>query len=422
PFYTSLQLDYARSPALHADKPFWLPEIESGPIGEWVLGPTHATTARDIRRHGLDSIAHGAKMMLYQGYREWDPLPLHWGALVDLNGEPTERYHEAARLSQVVLSHEALFLEAHPVRSQIGILVDQCNAIACQGMGAGAYLLQAIKGLYSAYWSQGYGVEFITPELLAEGKGAGYRLLLMPFLMLVTPACARAVKDFVAGGGTAVAFAKCGMLDDRSWYWRDRPGGLTDLFGATETCITKAEAVTLAPEPNTPVFDGISKPLRGHWHRQDFALDGDAEVLARYPDGAPGVTLKQHGQGRALLFGTHFDIASLTQGVTGHHRVFANLAAMAAVERPFRLSGESRLDGHLLNREGQTESGPWLFILINHSPMPATALVKLPRVPGMSSVKDLFAGRLLVKESGSDGLRFEVPLDGYRSTALLIEQ
>ena len=130
-------------------------------------------------------------MMLYQGYREWDPLPLHWGALVDLNGEPTERYDEAARLNQVVLSHEALFLEAQPVRSQIGILVDQRNAIACQGMGAGAYLLEAIKGVYGAYWSQGYGVEFITPELLAEGKGAGYRLLLMPFMMLVTATCAQ---------------------------------------------------------------------------------------------------------------------------------------------------------------------------------------------------------------------------------------
>jgi hypothetical protein len=421
PYYTSLQLDYARSPALHAGKPFWLPEIESGPIGEWVLGPTHTTTARDIRRHGLDSIAHGAKMMLYQGYREWDPLPLHWGALVDLNGEPTERYHEAAHLNQVVLSHESLFLEAQPARTQIAILVDQRNAIACQGMGAGSYLLQAIKGLYSACWSQGYAVEFITPELLDAGKGAGYRLLLMPFLMLVTPTCARAVEDFVAGGGTAVAFAKCGMLDQRSWYWHDRPGGLTGLFGATETCITRAEAVTLAPEPNAQLFAGISKPLQGHWHRQDFALDGDAQVLARYPDGAPAVTLKQHGPGSAVLFGTHFDIATQVQGSAGHLRVLANLAAMAGVERPCHLSGGPLLDGHLLSREGQQATGPWLFILLNHGPEAATARVRLPRVPDTSGVKDLFAGGLLAPGSGPDGLRFAVPLEGYESTALLIE-
>jgi beta-galactosidase GanA len=420
-YYTSLALDYAGSPAVHAGKPFWLPEIESGPIGEWVLGPTHATTARDIRRHGLDSIAHGAKMMLYQGYREWDPLPLHWGALVDLNGEPTERYDEAARLNQVVLSHEALFLEAQPVRSQIGILVDQRNAIACQGMGAGAYLLEAIKGVYGAYWSQGYGVEFITPELLAEGKGAGYRLLLMPFMMLVTATCAQAVSDFVAKGGTAVAFAKCGMLDERSWYWHDRPGGLTGLFGVRETRIAKAETATLVPEPNMQVFEGIPDALCGHWHRQDFALAGDTQVLARYPDGAPAVTLGQQGQGRAILFGTHFDVAARTEDTQAHHRVFANLAATAGVERPFHMESGPALDGHLLKRQGQQEAGPWLFILINHGPEASTARVRLPGVPATASVSDLFAERRLVAESGPDGLCFELRLDGYDSTVLLVE-
>jgi len=421
PFYTSLQLDYARSPAVHAGMPFWLPEIESGPIGEWVLGPSHATTARDIRRYDLDCIAHSAKMLLYQGYREWDPLPLHWGALVDLNGEPTERYHEASHINRVVQAHEDLFLDAQPPRAQIGILVDQRNAIACLGMGASAMLVQAIKGVYSAYWSQSDAVEFITPELLAQGKGAGYRLLLMPFMMLVTPSCAKAVKDFVAGGGTAIAFAKCGMLNERSWYWHDRPGGLTDLFGVSETCISKVEAVALAPEPNTQVFDGISDPLHGHWHRQDFAVDGDTQVLARYPDGAPAVTLKRHGQGRAILFGTHFDAAALNPDALGHHRVFANLAAMAGVERPFCLEGGPLLDGHLLNREGQRETGPWLFILINHGPESTTPQVELPGVPGTAVVRDLFTSRQLVASPGPNGLRFEMPLDGYESTAFLIE-
>ena len=31
-------------------------------------------------------------------------------------------------------------------------------------------LFQAIKGVYYALWSQGYAVEFITPELLAESS------------------------------------------------------------------------------------------------------------------------------------------------------------------------------------------------------------------------------------------------------------
>jgi beta-galactosidase GanA len=422
PFYTSLQLDYARSPALHAGKPFWLPEIESGPIGEWVLGPTHATTARDIRRYDLDAIAHGAKMLLYQGYREWDPLPLHWGALVDLNGQPTERYHEAAVLNQVILAHEGLFLEAQPVRSQIGILVDQRNAIACHGMGAEPVLLKAIKGLYSAYWSQGYPLEFITPELLARGKGQGYRLLLMPFMMLVTPTCAQAVSDFVAQGGTVVAFAKCGMLNEKSWYWHERPGGLVDLFGAQESHIAKSDEIVLMPETGTRVFAGVAAPLYGYWHRQALSPAGNTQVLARFPDNAPAVTLCERGSGRAILFGTHFDAAVLNPGSSGHHRVLANLAALAGVERPFQLDGSPLLDGHLLHCDGQRDSSRWLFILINHGPETAMARVQLDKDSTTASVTDLFARRTLDTGSDSDALSFEIRLEEYGSTALLIEQ
>jgi beta-galactosidase GanA len=416
PFFTSIQLDYARAPALHAGKPFWLPEIESGPIGGWVLGPLHATTPRDIRRYDLDSIAHGAKQLLYQGYREWDPLPLHWGALVDLNGEPTGRYWEAAAVNRMILSHEELFLSAQPVRSQIGILVDQKNAIATFGMGAGEMLMKAIKGAYYAFWSQKFPVEFITPELLAEGKGSHYKLLLMPFLMLVTPLCSETVTRFVENGGTVVAFAKCGMLDHRSWYWHDRPGGLTQLFGASERGVDRSEDVSLLAQPGNAVFEGISSPLKGYWHRQDFDLKSPVEVLARYADGAPAATLNHRRDGRAILFGSHFDVAALDPDAAGHHRLFSNLAALAGVVRPFSLEAGPLVDGHLL-----THGDQGLFILINHGADPETSRVLIPDLPSGSSVIDLFTETPPAVAEGEGGLSVEWHLDGYGSTAFLIQ-
>ena len=412
-FYTSLQLDYARSPALHKGKPFWIPEIESGPIGEWVLGPSHTTTARDIRRYNLDCLAHGAKLLLYQGYREWDPLPLHWGALVDLNGEPTERYDEAARLNRLVRAHEDLFVEAQPPRAQVGILVDQRNHIATIGMGAGDMLLKAIKGVYQAYWSQGYPVEFITPELLNDHSHR-YRLLLLPFMMLVTPDCAAALADLVSRGGALAAFAKCGMLNDKSWLWHDRPGGLTELFGVKESHITKADEIWLAPATDTDVFEGISGPLAGRWHRQDFVVGQNVQVLARYPDGAPAATLNRYGQGQAILFGTHLDVAALPAGAVDQRRALANLAHLAGVERPFELTGSPLFDGHLLARGEER-----LFILINAGPDQGQVRVTLPGLAG-AAVTDLFSQRSLAASNDPDGLSFRVELEGYDSTALLI--
>jgi len=193
PYTISLRLDYARSPAVHSGKPFWLPEIESGPIGGWVLGPGQDTTAEDIRRYDLESIAHGAKMILYQGYREWDSLPMHWGALVDLHGEPTERYEAAQQINRMVAANESLFLEAQPVRAQAAILWDHANAVASYGMGGQEFLMQAMQGAYNGLWSHGIPVEFVTPDLLLQGAGEQYRLLLMPFMMLVTESGGKAL-------------------------------------------------------------------------------------------------------------------------------------------------------------------------------------------------------------------------------------
>jgi len=422
PYTISLRLDYARSPAVHSGKPFWLPEIESGPIGGWVLGPGQDTTAEDIRRYDLESIAHGAKMILYQGYREWDSLPMHWGALVDLHGEPTERYEAAQQINRMVAANESLFLEAQPVRAQAAILWDHANAVASYGMGGQEFLMQAMQGAYNGLWSHGIPVEFVTPDLLLQGAGEQYRLLLMPFMMLVTESGGKALADYVEGGGTLVAFAKCGMLDDRSWYWHDRPGaGLADVFGVRERWIKRSDSVQLLPEPDADLFQGIAGPLAGHHHRQDFVLADDVEVLARYPDGDPAVTARKQGAGRAIHFGTHFDIATNLGEDSEHGQVWANLARLAlarlaGAERSFVLSGDAKMDGHMLERGPER-----LFIVVNHGVEEATATVCLPGVRSDGSITNLLAQEKLEARLESEGLCFDITVQGYDCTALLIE-
>jgi beta-galactosidase len=48
PEHTSMFLDHGRSVANITGREFWLHEVESGPIGGWVMGPDHRTDAADI--------------------------------------------------------------------------------------------------------------------------------------------------------------------------------------------------------------------------------------------------------------------------------------------------------------------------------------------------------------------------------------
>ncbi|MFA9407034.1 MAG: beta-galactosidase [Anaerolineales bacterium] len=417
PWYASLRLDYAKSWALHAGKPLWLPEIESGPIGGWVLGPAHYTTGADIRRYDLEAIAHGGKMLLYQGYREWDPLPLHWGALVDLEGKPTERYHAAAQINKMILEHEELFLEAMPVRAEVALLYNQANATAVYGMGGIDFLNDAISGLYGSLWKNNFPVEFVTPDLLIQGLGHEYKVIFLPFMMLIDEACGNALKDYVHQGGVLVGFAKCGMLDGRSWTWHRRPGaGLDEVFGIRETSIRPEEDVEIVFDKDAAPLGLASEKLAGYWHRQDFFVDDDVEVLGRFKDGKPASTRHQVGNGWAYAFGTHLDIAARKHAAGNYQEFWAKLLDEHGVRPPLRIQGDELLDGHLLTRDDQT-----ICIVANHSSEHQKFSVTLANRANWTTITELQTGKHLEHTVRDDNLTITFDLEAFDGAAVLCE-
>ncbi|MBI3921410.1 MAG: beta-galactosidase trimerization domain-containing protein, partial [Armatimonadetes bacterium] len=77
----------------------------------------------------------------------------------------------------------------------------------------------------------GLQYSFVSYEQLAKGelsKGA-YRVLVLPMAMALSPGEVKAVRDFAANGGTVIADAYCGLMDDVCR--RKITGLLDDLFG-----------------------------------------------------------------------------------------------------------------------------------------------------------------------------------------------
>ena len=87
-----------------------------------------------------------------------------------------------------------------------------------------------------------------------------------------------------------------------------QPGGLFEkMVGDTSEVMVNSLHAQAIDQPGDGLFEGVAGPLAGHHHRQDFVLAEDVEVLARYLDGQPAVTSRDHGAGRAIHFGTHCD-------------------------------------------------------------------------------------------------------------------
>jgi len=398
PGYVSWYLSFGHSTAKHAGKALWLVETESGPLDGWVKGPRYTTTPLDIKRWYLEALAHGAKMVLYQGYREWDCIPIHWGALVDLHGEPEERYHMAAAVNDVVRRHETLFASAEPVRSEVGVLYSHENLIVNASMAAEDFAKRALLGVHEALWASHFPVEFVTPDALDD---APYRVVVLPFAMVVTTAAARGLRRFVERGGTVIGFAKCGMLDDRGWYWNTRPGGGLDaIFGVRE------RRIEYRPEPFDvqATLNGQRVVVSGFHHQQIVDLAPGTETLGHFNDGTPAVVLSRHGRGTAVYVATHLDIAAF--GSPKHHAFYGRLMAHLGVRPPVEIAGqgEACVDPHLM----VAAEGQHVLTISNEHHDTVDLVVSVPSLHG-GTIEELFGLPVEVIRHNGLVLRIRIP-------------
>lgn len=304
PEFSSMFLDHARSISKPLGKDYWIAELESGPINGWVLGPHRNTKAFDIERNGYEVIGHDAKSILYMGFREWDFQPLHWGALVDLDGNTTERVTAAKELGEFLSSNSEFLLNATTGKGEIALLTSKENQIAINGMGQEKFLLKALRGAYRVFWEKGYTIDFITPEQLFDNYAMDYKVICMPFMTMIEQDLANKLAEYVNTGGLLIGTARTGYLGKNGWYNHGIPCfNLEEVFGIS------AKEVWSDVKPKISYHQ---KEYDGHWHQEKIEIVQETvNVLGRFWDDSPAVTLNKYGKGRAIYFATHPDVAYL---------------------------------------------------------------------------------------------------------------
>lgn len=358
PEHTSMFLDHGRSVAATTGRDFWLHEVESGPIGGWVMGPDHRTDAADIEQYCMEALGHDAKMMLYMPWREWDYQPMHWGALVDLDGNPTPRLAAASRIGSWIRAHEADLMAAHPPQTESALLESKKNAIFFRGVEQDEDLFLAQRGAYRALWEPGFDVDFINPDLVQGGTINRYRQVLLPLMGLIRRNTAQALADYVHQGGLLVGFARCGTLDGNGWFYHHLPPGpLGDCFG-----IEGVEPDTL--EGRKIRFNNEEYPA--NWNRDLLTLRPDTEILAAFDDVQPAVTLVKYGEGYGLYFATQADSGFLANEKSILKDVLTWVQNRIGIAPRIKIlspaAGRLRTDTHLIEGPGRS----FLFV-VNYS-------------------------------------------------------
>lgn len=223
PEFSSMCLDMGRSTADALGKDYWLLETESGPINGWVLGPSRNVNGKDLYRNVLDAVSQKAKVCLYQGFREWDFQPIHWGGLVDLDGNPTERLDSAAQIGTLLHRMKDAIGEGRTEKAKIAIAMSKENAIILKGIDQEKFLHKALRGAYRVFWEKYLQVDFVSQDMFTEEQLKQYKLVYLPFFTYMTEEMAKGLASYVEQGGTLIGTARMGMLGCHGWYNHQMP-------------------------------------------------------------------------------------------------------------------------------------------------------------------------------------------------------
>ncbi len=276
-------------------RPFYQVELQGGAGKAGLLGG-EVPTGRDVRLWNYNSAAAGGKGVMYWQYAP-EPAGLESPGfgLIGFRGRDTERSIEAGRCAREL--RDSGLGAARRLLPLNAIYVSRKSQVLCfsaerrEGLYAGS-----LAGAYKAAYAGCVPVRFVHEDYLGSLAAEGVSRLYMPMALSLSPSEIEAIAAFAEGGGTVIGEAACGLYG---------PGGLLD-----EDCLALRRIFGLAHVelrgnpgwgPVTARMPDGSAGFTGSQYRHAVLPQAGTEVLAVFEDGAPALTERRTGAGKAVF-------------------------------------------------------------------------------------------------------------------------
>lgn len=329
-------LDYIRG--LKGEN-FWITEAIMGAQGHDVTG--FLPRPDQAKLWSWQGMAHGCEGLLYFRYRgATKGAEQFCYGILDADNVPRRRFYEVQRFFNEVRPYESVLTT--PVHSDAAILYDY-DSLSSFRIQQQSLLLDCeaeMKRLHGVLFRAGQSVDVIP----ASRDFSGYRLVIIPNMIVTDPGFTNRLKAYVAGGGVAVVTYRTAVKDrdNNLVFGKTIPVDLCDLLGLfveeTES-VQEYHCIPLAGETGS----GSAGIFR------DMIVPQGAQTLWRYDDPFyrryAAITRNSWGKGTVYYVGTTPDQAILDR-VIGQAMEAAGLESLAlpdGVESVVRGSGEARV-------------------------------------------------------------------------------
>ena len=319
-------------------------------------------TPVEITKLVWSNIARGAKGIFYWAWRPdistMETLSL---GFTERNGRLTGRTGALKAFTTVLRENRSSLANAFAPDSDVCILYNM-DAMIIEGIASvgatasggvdlkGTHYKDMLSfiGLYRLCMKNGIQPDFIDKKGLLTDGLKKYKMLVLPYSIMVDDQIADAVKDYVGQGGIVISDAMLGFFTNDGWGSEVcPPHGLDDVFGldvssdyvlinncdvrmidpcgvkSTECCDT-AYTESCGANDGDQVFKNA-----GCFIRERLYLKADAGVTAVYEDGLPSVITHKYGKGKTVYIGTMFFANAVREGLAATDPVFKYLLRLA---------------------------------------------------------------------------------------------
>jgi beta-galactosidase len=376
-------LDFTRSAGHSFGKGFWIGELQAG------QGVTGMRIADAVVPHDLEFwlwkvLSHGARQIsVYAWYPMSSGYESNGYGLINLDGTLTERARAAGRVAQTIARNAGEIRRCTPASAEVAGLFNRLSSMVGGSQPSMSKLGNAerdsLMGLHRAFFEEQIPVDFIHPEDIIQDRLGQYKIVFLPFPVMLSKNVGEGVARFVQNGGTVVAEARLAWNDERGFSSDRVPGfGLDEVFGAKEKLIRPVEKAKIlaAPAANLPGW-APGEAAAAEAFEEDLEPLPNARVLARFANGEAAIVENRYGKGRAILVGSFPALAYQRQHDLSTKRLLLALARSAGVSPEVRLTGTRTSEVEVRRL---TSDRVQILFAFNHGKAPARASfsIRLP--------------------------------------------
>jgi beta-galactosidase len=330
---------------------YWVMETQPGSVN-WA-SVNNALNRGEARAMAWQGIGHGADGILYWQWRSaLGGQEQYHGTLVDQSGQPRPFYSEVQRLGRDLAASGSILAGSKPAPAKIAILNDYESrwAIQWQKHHQDFDYVQHLLSYYRALAEQNIAVDIVS----AGAPLDGYKIVIVPSLLLVDEALAKRLEEYVHKGGYLVLTPRTGMKDRHNALLPLRqPGPLRELAGV------EVEEYYALQEPVDVTANWFNGSTSLWAERLKIVNNSQLSVIAHFAasngwlDDQIAITVRGHGYGLVYTLGACLDEGSMPIFL---ERMIKMANILPALKTPAGLEACKRV----------RPDGQEVFILINH--------------------------------------------------------